>query len=118
MYFYPSIIFHFWFSIEVADNCFDFKPITLNRSAKPLTTSKSKINLRTAQQRLIMADTKQPGCIPKRYILSMMIFMGFFIMYGLRVNLNVAIGAMAKNHTIFVHGKPQKEVKGCRKIAG
>lgn len=59
-----------------------------------------------------MADTaKKPGCIPKRYILSLMIFFGFFIMYGLRVNLNVAIGAMAKSHIIFVNGKPTKEVK-------
>lgn len=59
-----------------------------------------------------MADGKKEGCIPKRYILSIMIFMGFFTMYGLRVNLNVAIGAMAKNHTILVNGKPTKEVKG------
>ena len=43
--------------------------------------------------------------LPKRYILSGMIFVGFFIMSGLRVNLNVAIGAMVNNHTAVVDGE-------------
>ena len=42
---------------------------------------------------------------PKRYVLSGMIFIGFFVMSGLRVNLNVAIGAMVNNHTAVVEGK-------------
>ena len=42
---------------------------------------------------------------PKRYVLSGMIFVGFFVMSGLRVNLNVAIGAMVKNHTAVVDGQ-------------
>lgn len=58
-----------------------------------------------------MAAITKEGCLPKRYILSMLVFLGFFTMYGLRVNLNVAIGAMAKNHTILSHGKAHKEVK-------
>ena len=39
------------------------------------------------------------NALPKRYILSEMIFIGFFVMSGLRVNLNVVIGAMVNNHT-------------------
>ncbi|KAL9982328.1 hypothetical protein ACROYT_G004357 [Oculina patagonica] len=42
---------------------------------------------------------------PKRYVLSGMIFIGFFVMSGLRVNLNVAIGAMVNNHTAVVDGQ-------------
>lgn len=42
---------------------------------------------------------------PKRYVLSGMIFIGFFVMSGLRVNLNVAIGAMVNNHTAVVDGE-------------
>ena len=41
---------------------------------------------------------------PKRYILVIMTFLGFMNMYALRVNLNVAIGAMVNNHTIQVKG--------------
>ncbi len=42
--------------------------------------------------------------IPKRYVLSILVFWGFFTMYALRTNLNVAIGAMVKNHTVFIDG--------------
>lgn len=41
---------------------------------------------------------------PKRYILVIMTFLGFMNMYALRVNLNVAIGAMVNNHTIQQKG--------------
>lgn len=49
---------------------------------------------------------------PKRYILSGMIFVGFFVMSGLRVNLNVAIGAMVNNHTAVVDGETICRVSG------
>ena len=42
---------------------------------------------------------------PKRYVLSGMIFIGFFVMSELRVNLNVAIGATVNNHTVVVDGE-------------
>jgi len=41
---------------------------------------------------------------PKRYILAIMTFLGFMNMYALRVNLNVAIGAMVNNHTVQQKG--------------
>ena len=41
----------------------------------------------------------------KRYVLSGVIFIGFFVMSGLRVNLNVAIGAMVNDHTAVVDGE-------------
>jgi len=41
---------------------------------------------------------------PKRYVLAVMVFFGFCTLYALRVNLNVAIGAMCNNHTIYVNG--------------
>lgn len=55
----------------------------------------------TGQTRQTMPVTAPP----KRYVLSGMIFVGFFVMSGLRVNLNVAIGAMVKNHTAVVDGQ-------------
>ena len=42
--------------------------------------------------------------LPKRYVLAIMMFMGFVNMYAIRVNLNVAIGAMVNNHTIVQDG--------------
>ena len=45
------------------------------------------------------------NALPKRYILSEMIFTGFFVMSELRVNLNVAIGAMVNNHRAVVDGE-------------
>jgi len=41
---------------------------------------------------------------PKRYILAIMTFLGFVNMYALRINLNVAIGAMVNNHTVQIQG--------------
>lgn len=42
--------------------------------------------------------------LPKRYVLAIMMFMGFVNMYAIRVNLNVAIGAMVNNHTVVQGG--------------
>ena len=44
------------------------------------------------------------GSFPKRYILSIMIFLGIVTLYALRVNLNVAITAMCNNHTFTQSG--------------
>lgn len=38
-------------------------------------------------------------CIPKRYVLAIMSFFGFFNVYCLRVDLSVALVAMTSNHT-------------------
>eukprot|EP00112_Aurelia_sp_Birch-Aquarium-sp1_P009726 Seg2115.4 transcript_id=Seg2115.4/GoldUCD/mRNA.D3Y31 product="Vesicular glutamate transporter 1" protein_id=Seg2115.4/GoldUCD/D3Y31 len=54
-------------------------------------------------------NEKEVG-FPKRYILALMIFLGFCVLYALRVNLNVAIGAMCNNHTIYVNGFYVKKV--------
>ena len=48
--------------------------------------------------------------IPKRYVLSVLVFWGFFTMYALRTNLNVAIGAMVKNHTVVIDGVETEKV--------
>ncbi|KAK2572965.1 Vesicular glutamate transporter 2 [Acropora cervicornis] len=48
--------------------------------------------------------TRRAFTFPKRYILVIMTFLGFMNMYALRVNLNVAIGAMVNNHTIQAKG--------------
>ena len=40
--------------------------------------------------------------IPKRYILLFMIFLGFIVIYSMRVNLNVAIVAMVNNRTVIL----------------
>ena len=41
-------------------------------------------------------------CIPARYVLAIMLSLGFTIVYGLRVNLSVAIVQMV-NGTATVH---------------
>ena len=38
-------------------------------------------------------------CIPKRYVLAVMSFFGFFNVYCLRVDISVALVAMTNNHT-------------------
>ncbi len=53
-------------------------------------------------------DSRPPSSVfgvPKRYILAILMFCGFMNMYAIRVNLNVAIGAMVKNHTVYQNGK-------------
>ena len=57
-------------------------------------------------------NEKEVG-FPKRYVLALMIFLGFCVLYALRVNLNVAIGAMCNNHTIYVNGFYVKKVSKC-----
>lgn len=54
----------------------------------------------------LIPDPSDEGDIflPKRYVLAIMMFMGFVNMYAIRVNLNVAIGAMVNNHTIVQGG--------------
>ncbi|KAF1744207.1 LOW QUALITY PROTEIN: hypothetical protein MXB_4657 [Myxobolus squamalis] len=41
---------------------------------------------------------------PKRYILAGMVFLGFCLLYALRVNINIAINAMVSNHTVNENG--------------
>lgn len=41
---------------------------------------------------------------PKRYILLLMIFIGFVNIYAMRVNLNVALVAMVNNQTVIRRG--------------
>eukprot|EP00794_Sanderia_malayensis_P010934 gene10934-12095_t len=38
-------------------------------------------------------------CLPKRYLLALLSFFGFFNVYCLRVDLSVALVAMTNNHT-------------------
>lgn len=47
---------------------------------------------------------KQKEGFPKRYVLIIMIFLGFAVQYALRVNINVAITAMCNNHTVKKNG--------------
>ena len=39
--------------------------------------------------------------LPKRYVLLLMLFLGFAVIYSLRVNINVAIVAMVNNKTVM-----------------
>ncbi|KAF0990564.1 hypothetical protein HZS_1531 [Henneguya salminicola] len=47
---------------------------------------------------------KMSYSFPKRYILACMVFFGFCILYGLRVNINIAINAMVTNHSVYENG--------------
>lgn len=48
---------------------------------------------------------------PKRYILLLMIFIGFVNIYAMRVNLNVALVAMVNNQTAIRQGVKITKVK-------
>ena len=50
-------------------------------------------------------DNSTVFSVPKRYILAIMMFAGFMNMYAIRVNLNVAIGAMVKPHPVVEKGR-------------
>jgi hypothetical protein len=58
-------------------------------------------------------NTDTSFAFPKRYVLAIMTFLGFMNMYALRVNLNVAIGAMVNNHTVDING--MQFLRVCRK---
>lgn len=47
---------------------------------------------------------------PKRYMVAVLIFLGFANMYAMRVNLSVAVAVMVANHTVIRDGK---EVQVC-----
>ena len=47
--------------------------------------------------------------IPKRYVLLFLVFLGFVNIYGLRINLNVALVAMVNNRTSVRGGVTVKE---------
>ena len=47
--------------------------------------------------------------IPKRYVLLFLVFLGFVNIYGLRINLNVALVAMVNNRTYTKGGVTIKE---------
>ena len=50
--------------------------------------------------------------LPKRYMVAVLIFLGFANMYAMRVNLSVAVAVMVANHTVIRDGK---EVQVCTK---
>ena len=47
--------------------------------------------------------------VPKRYVLLFLVFLGFVNIYGLRINLNVALVAMVNNRTYVKNGVEVKE---------
>lgn len=47
--------------------------------------------------------------IPKRYVLLFLVFLGFVNIYGLRINLNVALVAMVNNRSYTKNGVTVKE---------
>lgn len=75
-------------------------------------TNDKKVNSTTAYGDTRGEQTSGLFSFPKRYILARMTFLGFMNMYALRVNLNVAIGAMVNNHTIKQKGITAVRVSG------
>lgn len=72
-----------------------------NASATPDDQfSSSPMEKQTVQQN----SSASPSSFPKRYILLLMIFIGFVNIYAMRVNLNVALVAMVNNQTIIRRG--------------
>ena len=58
------------------------------------------IDPRAARGAIVIDDEVQP-IIPKRYVLLFLLFLGFAVIYALRVNINVAIVAMVNNKTLI-----------------
>lgn len=56
----------------------------------------SDVEVGTEKERL---PAEEITILPKRYVLLLMLFLGFAIIYSLRVNINVAIVAMVNNRT-------------------
>lgn len=56
------------------------------------------------QEKESKQETSALVSFPKRYILLLMIFIGFVNIYAMRVNLNVALVAMVNNQTIIRRG--------------
>lgn len=55
--------------------------------------------------RLKIKENKRP-CMPKRYLIALLSFFGFFNVYCLRVDLSIALVAMTNNHTrVSLEGK-------------
>ena len=67
-----------------------------------MTKDSYDVEHRADDEDIVMME-KDVG-FPKRYVLALMVFLGFSVLYALRVNLNVAIGAMCNNHTIYENG--------------
>jgi len=55
--------------------------------------------------------SKTCKCLPKRYVLAVLSFFGFFNVYCLRVDLSVALVAMTTNHTRYGRNGTEYTVK-------
>lgn len=77
---------------------------TRQRKCKKKVNGDQSIPSQTATNRQGNSISRAVFTFPKRYILAIMTFLGFMNMYALRVNLNVAIGAMVNNHTVHQKG--------------
>lgn len=68
------------------------------------THQENNSNLEKGEKTTSLERLEKDVGFPKRYVLALMVFLGFSVLYALRVNLNVAIGAMCNNHTIYENG--------------
>ncbi len=80
-----------------------------------LTTAREDIELAQEQEdntrrgSKLSESSKLSHGIPKRYVLLFLVFLGFVNIYGLRINLNVALVAMVNNRTYTKGGVRVKE---------
>lgn len=77
---------------------------THKRKCKKKGNGEQSTHSETTTNHESSGDSGGDFSFPKRYILAIMTFLGFMNMYALRVNLNVAIGAMVNNHTVHQKG--------------
>lgn len=77
---------------------------------EPSSKTEEKEESGTEKHERSCSTTKTIG-VPKRYIMLLMIFVGFVNIYAMRVNLNVALVAMVNNQTIIQGGV--KIIKVC-----
>lgn len=80
------------------------QPIETN----PELAASDNVQLSEENYKAKESSTRSRG-IPKRYVLLFLVFLGFVNIYGLRVNLNVALVAMVNNRTYTSGGIKVKE---------
>ena len=70
----------------------------------PATPDDQQISSSPSDKRTSQQKPRTISGFPKRYVLLLMIFIGFVNIYAMRVNLNVALVAMVNNQTIIKGG--------------
>ena len=71
----------------------------LYHEKNPEDVENAEIDEEDGKENQLVEEVEVRPLLPKRHVLLLMIFLGFAVVYSLRVNINVAIVAMVNNRT-------------------